>query len=153
MARPRVYKETYPDDLITKMADGQFDYEIYADWDISKDTFYRWLREYPDLKEAYDIGMAKCLKWWTTIGKQRCLQEVDKGFKYWVAIMNNKFGWGKEEGSRGTVNNTQININKVEITSKEDYLKLASEVQDQLLDLNLTEIKQIEYDELRPEQE
>ncbi len=110
LGRPRVYQEIYPEDLINKMSQGLFDYEIYADWNISKDTFYRWLREYPDLKEAYEIGFAKCLKWWTTVGKKRCMALEDKGFKYWISIMNNKFGWGKEDARSSVTNNTQINV-------------------------------------------
>lgn len=142
--RPTDYKDTYPDELITKMADGLFDYEIYADWNISKDTFYRWLREYPMLKESYDIGMAKNLKWWTTSGKERYLKSDEKGFKYWIAIMNNKHGWGKDEITKSITHNTQINI---KLDNIEDYTKLLNEAKEQAKELKILDVIPIEIKE------
>jgi hypothetical protein len=136
--RPSVYQDSYPEELIKRMALGQFDYEIYADWDICKDTFYRWLREKPDLKEAYDVGLAKCLKWWSTEGKNRFGERDDRGFKYWISIMNNKFGWGKDDAR--VANNTQINIQNVNLLQQKNDAELIDFIKSKLEQTNIIEI-------------
>ena len=140
MVRPRVYDQAYPEELIVKMAQGLFDYEIYADWDICKDTFYRWLREYPDLKDAYEIGLVKCYKWWTTEGKARFAEKDDRGFKYWISIMNNKFKWGSDEARAGNV----INIQNVNVLQQKNNQELIDFIQTKLEQTKVIDVHYIE---------
>ena len=104
------YNLDYCNILKQEMAKGKLDVEIYSTWDICKDTFYAWRREHEEFEEAYKIGFAKCESWWIGRMRECWLNKDDKGFKYCIAIMNNKFSWGKEEYTRAsTVNNIQIN--------------------------------------------
>lgn len=133
----RPYEESHPGKLIELMEQGRLDAEIYASFGISERTFYRWLKEHPDLAEAREIGMPKCEAWWLAKIRTHIEAGDDDGFKYAIGIMNNKFGWGKGENAK-TVHNTQINVNQMQIVnSKEDYDKLSLGIQEKLKELNL----------------
>ncbi len=108
--RPTLYIDTHPEDLVLRMSEGQLDVEIYSAWGIGKECFYKWRRENPDLEAAFKVGYAKCEAYYAKHARQCMLDGNDAGFKYFIGIMNNKFGWGKGEGNTGTTNNT-ININ------------------------------------------
>jgi len=139
MPRPSLYDPTkHPIELVSMMEQGMLDCEVYASWDISKDTFYAWKREHGDFKEAYDRGLSKCEAYYARRARECWQAGDDKGFKYFISIMNNKFGWGKEESSKGNtynINNMQV------INSREEYLRLVETVQEQTKELNLIELK------------
>jgi len=110
MARISEYKPEYADKLLDCMSKGMLDCQIFSELGIGKTTFYRYLKEYPDFKEAYDIGLPRCEAKWAEKGMQRFDERDDKGFKYYVLIMNTKFGYREQQGSQGVTNNTQINV-------------------------------------------
>lgn len=143
--RPSVYKDTYPDELVDLMALGRLDVQIYAKWDVSKDTFYRWLNEKPELREAHNRGLAKCEAWYICKAQEALEAGDDKGFKYFISLMNNKFGW--EKGSKGegntTTNNIQIgSMNVLQQKSRTDlldYIKTALGKNSDIIDVELIE--------------
>jgi len=98
VGRPPMYKDTYPAQLVELMEQGKLDVQIYAMWDVSKDTFYRWLNEKEELREAHNKGMAKCESFYIAKAQAAIEAGDDKGFKYYISLMNNKFGW--EKGSK-----------------------------------------------------
>jgi hypothetical protein len=110
MARTSEYKAEYPDILLDCMSKGMLDCEIFATLGVGKTTFYRYLKEYPDFKEAYELGLPRCEAVWARKGIDRFDEGNDKGFKYYVLVMNTKFGYRENQGPSGTTNNTQINI-------------------------------------------
>jgi len=122
--RPSKYKKDMPDQLIEMMAQGKLDVQIYAEWGISKQAFYKWLNEHEELKEAHEVGLAKCEAYYASAAQRALEDRDDKGFKYFIAIMNNKFGWEKgapKEAS--TTNNIQIgNVNVLQQKSRADLL-------------------------------
>jgi hypothetical protein len=58
---------------------------------ISKQTFYDWLEDYKEFKDAYDIALCLCGKWWESYP----LTNPDFNYPYWATIMRNRFGYGK----------------------------------------------------------
>lgn len=131
MARPSNYnKDFHPQSLITIMATGALDCEIFAEWDISKATFYRWLNDHEELKEAHEMGLQKCEAWWTKRMRESFLDKDDKGFKYCIAIMNNKFGWekGSKQQDAGSTTNINIgNMNLLQDKSRDGLLQYINE--------------------------
>ncbi len=123
VGRPAMYQEHYPEQLTALMAEGKLDVQIYAMWDISKDTFYRWLNEKDELREAHNRGMAKCESFYIAKAQAAIEAGDDKGFKYYISLMNNKFGW--EKGTKGeATTNIQIgNINVLQQKSRGDLLE------------------------------
>lgn len=140
--RPTKYKKDMPDQLIELMSQGKLDVQIYSEWGISKGLFYKWLNEHEELKEAHDIGLAKCEAWYASCAQKALEDRDDKGFKYFIAIMNNKFNW--EKGSpkaEGTTNNIQIgNVNVLQQKSRADlldYVKTAIERHQDVLNVKV----------------
>ena len=132
LGRPFTYnKDFHPNDLIELMKKGALDCEIYAEWNISKMSFYRWLNEHEELKEAHEIGLSKCEAWWTKRMRERFEAGDDKGFKYCIAIMNNKFAW--EKGSKSDGNTTNININNMNVLENKSRDSLLEYIQAKLL--------------------
>lgn len=113
--RPSKYNDQYPDQLIELMGQGMLNCEICAQWGIHRDTFFQWTRDHEAFKEAYEIGLSRCEAWWVAHGREGALKG-GKGFSYWVAIMNNKFGWvpGKAT-SEGQGSTTNIQIGNVNV--------------------------------------
>lgn len=122
------YKDTYPDDLIKMMAKGMLDCEIYAEWDISKKTFYKWRNEIPAMEEAFDIGYPKCEAFYVRHARQCMLDGDDKGFKFFIGLMNNKFGWDKgAKAAEGST--TNISIGNVNMLQQKDRAGLLDYIQ------------------------
>lgn len=106
-----VYNTSHPELLLQLMSEGKLDCEIYAQMGIKKDTFYRWRNEYPEFKEAFELGLPRCEAWYVEKCRDCWMRGDDKGFKYFIGIMNNKFGWGKDEAAKGNTINNNLTIN------------------------------------------
>lgn len=147
MAPKPKYKKEYTDEIIDKMAQGLFDEEICADWSISRNCFYQWLKKYPDFKEAYEVGFNKCFLWWMGAGRAKFAAERDGGFKYWQNVMTNKFHWNGKAYLNG---DTQININNMNVLqtkSPEEYLE---QIKDNLQELDFLDVKVTESTGQKP---
>jgi hypothetical protein len=145
MARPTVYKDTYPEELVLLMEKGKLDVQIYAKWDVCKDTFYTWLNEKPELKEAHNRGLAKCEAFYITKAQESIEVGDDKGFKYYISLMNNKFGW--EKGSKGDATTNNINIGSISVLqhmSREnllEHIKTSITKNSEIIDVEYIEAK------------
>lgn len=131
------YDSSHPEKLLELLTEGKLDIEVIAALGISKDTFYRWLREKEDFKQAYNLGLPRCEAIY--IAKARMCWEAgdEKGFKYFIALMNNKFGWGDNEKSSPTrITHNNININNMQVVNtREQYLELLDQTKAQALEL------------------
>jgi hypothetical protein len=97
----------HPKDLLKKMETGKLNVQVWASWKVSKKTFYEWVKDYPEMAEAYAKGEASCEAWWIQKMVEKFEAGDDKGFKYCKLICDTKFGYSRDPN---TVNNTQINI-------------------------------------------
>ena len=154
VGQPTKYKQDYPEQLITMMEQGMLDCEIYAAWNISKDTFYRWRSEKDDLNAAFEIGYPKCEAFYARHARNAMLAGDDKGFKFFIGIMNNKFGW--EKGSNGdgntTTNNITIgNMNVLQQKSREDLLTFITASLEKNKDTIDVELLEADNDQDQPE--
>lgn len=134
MARPSLYDPDYhPKDLVKKMSKGKLNNFVFASWGISKKTFYSWIKEHPELAEAYEIGQTACDSWWD----ERFIKKADdgdtKGFKYDQLIAEGRLGMRKD--SAGVTNNT-INVNgDINLLANKSVKELDEIFQDRLLKL------------------
>ena len=122
-----VYNSSHPERLLELMGEGKLDCEIYAILGLKKDTFYRWRREYPAFESAFQLGLPRCEAWYVKKCRECWERGDDKGFKYFIGIMNNKFGWGKEERYSSVTQNTiniQGNMNVIQQKSQEELIEL-----------------------------
>lgn len=120
--------EFHPKEVIRRMELGELDIQIIAAFGISKKTFYLWLKNHPEFKEAYDIGIVQCEAAWDRKGVEYMEGDRDKPFRYWIAIKNNKFGWadGKKEQINKTTNVYIDNMNVLQTKNKDELLDLIS---------------------------
>jgi hypothetical protein len=142
---PTYNPDFHPDNLIERMTLGELDVQVYAAWQVSKKTFYKWLSEHEDFKEAYEIGLPACESWWLTEMKKKWQQGDEKGFKYCALIVNTKFGY-RENQSPSVTNNTQINIQgNMNVLQEKSRAELIDFISSGLEDNNIinTEFKQL----------
>lgn len=121
------YANNHPAQLLKLMSEGKLDCEIFSELGIKKDTFYRWRRENEEFMNAFELGLPRCEAWWVSRMRQCWLNGDEKGFKYCIAIMNNKFGWGKDENTKSLVQNTvniQGNMNVIQQKSQEELIEM-----------------------------
>lgn len=96
--------------LLELLSRGVLNTGCMAELGLKKDTFYRWIREHEDFKDAYEIGRPRCETYWSNQLQQMTLERDDKGAKACIMILNNNFGWGKDDLARGNVTQNNINI-------------------------------------------
>ena len=71
--------------------DGQSDAEIANQLDICKDTYYEWIKRYPEFAEAVKRGKTASESWWQILGKQLGNGSVKGSDKVWLIMMKNRF--------------------------------------------------------------
>lgn len=102
------YKPSYCAELYKYMSAGLSDNQVMAHWGISRGTFYRWIKEKPELKEAHERGKVQFDAKHEEIGVQGMLKQQDIDYQFWRDLGKYRHGW-KDTSSGGTTN-TQINI-------------------------------------------
>lgn len=94
----------------------------------SKDTWYRWEKEYPEFKEAVEQAKLVSQAVYESIGYKGTTGQI-KNFNAtsWAMIMNNKF---KDEYSRnGTGGHTEITLNTVNLSDSEKLHKITQKLE------------------------
>jgi len=128
------YNDERPAQVIEMMSKGLLDCHICAQWGISRETFYEWVRTKPEFKAAYEEGIAKAEAKFLQFAMERMEAGDDKGYKYWISIMNNKFGssgWARDNKG-GDTKNTQININNMNVIQSKSDQELIEFIQNKL---------------------
>lgn len=90
------YKDSLCEKLIVTLAAGDSRACFCADHNIPDGTFSLWLKKHKEFQLAYDIGRAKCQKWWERLAKDHATynKETDKlDHIVWSMNMRNRFGW------------------------------------------------------------
>lgn len=124
------WRDEFPAQLIEYMSQGLLDCEICAKFKISRDTFYDWIKNKPEFREAYQEGLPLAETKYLEFAKKKMLEGDDKGYKYWISIMNNKFrssGWQRDSALSGTVTNIQQNINVFAQKTEAELIELLTE--------------------------
>jgi len=143
----RKYKEEYADQMYKLMSsEGALDCHLCKKFKISGKTFYKWLDEIEEFKEAHEKGLPACEAWWVDKGMEGMQGKV-KGFNAmtWIMFMNNKFKWSRNSGEQG---NQTININQVNVLqdkSREgliNYIRKSIENNKDVIDVELIDSKE-----------
>lgn len=112
--RPSKYDASKVEEIQKLMAAGRSNAQICAEWKISERTFYRWLEDKKEFKEAYEEALPQCQAYWESMGEAGMLGQI-KRFNptLYLAFMNNKFnGWAREKKEEVS---TQINIDTLQV--------------------------------------
>lgn len=126
----REYDPNYhPKRLLELMEQGKLNIHIIASFKITEKTFYQWLKEHPEFKEAYDIGLPMVHSAWLQKGEEYMESDRDKPFRYWCKVMDVKFNYAKEAGTAGGTTNKTTNVyidnmNVLQSKNKDELLEL-----------------------------
>lgn len=114
--------------ITTMMAAGMSQVEARAAMEVSKTTFHRWRKEYPEFQEAYELGKDLAEQNHISLGKSAMMGDIKVDFKFWKELGKYCHGWTDKSGG-GATNNTQINIDQMNVLQDKsneeliDYIK------------------------------
>ena len=109
VGRPAKYKDSFPTELVTLMAQGYTDARICAHWGISRQTFYRWREDKDEFKVAHNRGLERAEAWWEEFGLAGMTGKIPKfNATIYLAFMNNKFNWSRGDRRDGGTQNIHI---------------------------------------------
>ncbi len=125
-----LYKPEYCDKIATIAAQGGHIPQMMLEIGIkSKDTWYRWQREYPEFKEAVEYASIINQAFYENLGLQAVQGRIkDFSATTYALIMNNKFG---VDYKRNPSSGTEINItnNTMNLTSEQVQQKIAQKLE------------------------
>lgn len=117
-------------DLTKKMAAGLSDTEVMAMWKISRGTFYRWLKENPELKEAHETGKVMFDAIHEDLGRQGMMKQTDIDYQFWRDLGKYRHGWAEKPSAATT--NTQINIDTMNVLNEQTNDELLEYIKSQM---------------------
>lgn len=123
------YDPKYCVDIAKKMAAGLSDTEVMAQWGISRGAFYRWLKEYPDLKEAHDTGKVMFDAIHEDLGRQGMMKTTDIDYQFWRDLGKYRHGW-TDKALGGTTNT--INIDTMNVLNNQTNEELLCYIKSQM---------------------
>lgn len=99
------YKKEHCQVLLDTLKQGLSVVSFCAKVDISEATFYNWLKQYPDLRDVYELAKTHSRAWWD----KKALDALeDKAINDRVLKLNmqNRAGWSDKLQSDNTHNIT-----------------------------------------------
>jgi len=117
-------------DLYKKMAAGLSDTQVMAMWGKSRATFYRWLKEHPELKEAHEQGKVAFDAIHEDLGVQGMLNQSDINYPFWRDLGKYRHGWAEKPSAATT--NTQINIDTMNVLNEQTNEELIEYIKAQM---------------------
>lgn len=94
--RPTKYRPDMPERLLELMSDGLSFEACCGDLGISKETGYKWTREYMDFNVAKELGEVRGQLFWEKAAISGLWSDKN-GSKFnttaFIFIMKNRFGW------------------------------------------------------------
>ncbi len=116
--------------LTKKMAAGLSDTEVMAQWGISRSTFYRWIKELPELKEAHETGKVMFDAIHEDLGRQGMMKQTDIDYQFWRDLGKYRHGWSEKPSASTT--NTQINIDTMNVLNEQTNEELLAYIKSQM---------------------
>jgi len=91
--RPTKYSEKLCKLLPYLFSNGESVTEVCAYLDIMKDTFFEWVKQYPDFSDSYKRGLELSEAWWTRLGRMGSIGKVKIQPATWIFNMKNRHKW------------------------------------------------------------
>lgn len=127
VGRPTIYDpEFHPESFIELSRQGKLLAEICAEWEISRDTLWRWAKDdsKQEFSDAIKIGMQLREAEWIKKGMSFMEFSKDRSVVPWLFIMKNCFGWSdKQEINQNNNHSGSIDlkdISKENLKDKDD---------------------------------
>lgn len=134
---PSKYTSDMCDTIIKIAASGGHIAEMRVAIDCrSKETWYRWKKEYPEFAEAVEYAELVSQAYWERLGHDG-LQSKSFNATTYALIMNNKFGDDYKRSGTGANSSTEITINTVTLSSEQIQQRITQKL-DKLKSLGVT---------------
>jgi len=91
--RPTKYSLKLCELLPAMFANGESVLEVCAELGIHKDTFFEWVKKYPDFSDSYKKGLELSEAWWTRLGRIGSTGKLSIQPATWIFNMKNRFKW------------------------------------------------------------
>lgn len=92
--RPTKYRPEMCNQIVSLMEQGYSKEATAGHFGVSTETFYRWLDEIPEFRDAEKLGTSKSRLFWERKGMQGTFGELEKfNAPSWIFNMKNRFGW------------------------------------------------------------
>lgn len=130
MAAPDKYQEKYCADIYRQMAAGLSDTQVMAQWGVSRSTFYRWMKEHPELKEAHEKGKVAFDAIHEEYGIQGMLKQTDMEYAFWRDLGKYRNGWAEKQST--ATQNTQINIDTMNVLNEQTNEELLAYIKNKM---------------------
>lgn len=139
----------YPRDVIKLMGKGLSNAEIITEWQIGEMTFYRWIKESPVFKEAFEKGKVARLAYYSRRAREKFEAGDDAGYKFFNALVAQDVGWKfNEDRKNGNTINIQGNLNLIDNQSASELIEfLRDEIPKLPIDLKCIDITPEKPDE------
>lgn len=107
-------KEGWQTKFLEMGADGCSDVEIRAEFGISTDLWYRWLKEDKEFSETATKAKALCHAKWEAMGRKMAFGLAEGNPTTWIFNMKNRFGWRDKQEV-----DVNANVRVTEMTDEE----------------------------------
>jgi len=91
--RPTKYSPKLCVLLPALFSNGESVSEVCAYLDITKETFFQWVKQYPEFSDSYKKGLELSEAWWTRIGRAGSIGKAKIQPATWIFNMKNRFKW------------------------------------------------------------
>lgn len=146
--RPSNYDPLFCEKIIDLAGKGAFVAEMCMELGIrSRDTFYRWVKEYPEFGRAYETAQLYGQAFYEKQGRMMISGEVKGNHSVWTTVMQNRYSDEYKRPQAET--NIHINqINNIAQLSSEELDKAILEYQKKLGLITEAKIVEAEYREI-----
>lgn len=131
MSFPVKYEPKMCAEVYKFMSAGLSKTQAMAQLGISRATFYAWLKEYPDFKEAVEKGQVQFDAKHEEMGVHGMMKTMDIDYQFWRDLGKYRNGWA-EKGAAGTTNNTQINVENMNVLNDQSNEELLAYIKSQM---------------------
>ena len=115
-------------DVYKFMSAGFSETQAMAQLGVSRGTFYRWKKEFPEFKEAVDRGSVQFDAKHEELGIQGMMKTMDIDYQFWRDLGKYRNGW-TEKTSAGTTN---INIDQMNVLNNQTNEELLLYIKSQM---------------------
>ena len=112
--------ENWKDIILNLKRDGGSDVECMAELNISRDLWYRFIKDEMEFSDTIKEGLILCEAWWLKTGREEMFQTSGGNITHknlnptlWYMNMKNRFGWkDKHEVDANISGGITVNIIK-----------------------------------------
>jgi hypothetical protein len=91
--RPTKYSPKLCKLLPYLFSNGESVTEVCVHLDITKETFFQWVKQYQAFSDSYKKGLELSEAWWTRLGRLGSIGEEKIQPATWIFNMKNRFKW------------------------------------------------------------